>query len=258
MSGVRRVVTGVCLAGVACLLVAGCGRQEEKISVWCAAGMKPPIQALADEFEETQELPVEVTYDGANRLLDQIEVLERGDVYIAGGADYVDMAADKGLVGARRTICYLVPVIMVGKGNPKGITSLADLAGEGMRIGQGDPESAAIGRLTPKLLELNGIDRAAWQKNVAIETATVNELGVHVRLNDLAAAVVWKCIAKKYEEDCEIVEIPPEKNICPAVGGAVLTFSDLPQQSEAFLDYLTSKRGEQVLTEYGYTVEKPR
>ncbi|MFW6107903.1 MAG: substrate-binding domain-containing protein, partial [bacterium] len=99
---VTRVNRTICLAGVVCILVVGCGRQEKKVSVWCAAGMRPPVQVLAEEFAGMQELPVEVTYDGASRLLDQIEVLGRGDVYIAGDADYVDLAARKGLVGARR------------------------------------------------------------------------------------------------------------------------------------------------------------
>jgi len=232
------------------------------ILVHCGAGMRPPISQLAREFEKISGVKTEVSYAGANKLLGQIVLVRRGDLYIPGDADYVDMAAAKGLVKSRKTICYFVPVIMVRKGNPKGIKSLADLTRPGLKIGQGDERACAMGRLTQELLALNAIDRAAWQKNVVLLTPTVNELALKIKLasdqlESVDAVVVWSSIAAMYPNDSDIVTIDPAKNIVPEVAGAVLTTAKNPGAASAFLDFLTSARGRRVLVENGYVVEKP-
>ena len=227
------------------------------IFVHCAAGMRRPISKLAEEFEKRRGVEVRLAYAGTNMLLGQIQLTRRGDVYIAGDADYIDMAEKKGLVRSRKTICYFVPVIMVAKGNPKHIRTLSDMTREGVRVGQGDERAAAVGRLTPRILELNGVDRAAWQKNVVLATPTVNELGLTIKLGTIDAAVAWRCIALNYPRDVDIVGIDREKNICPEVAGAVLKFAANPKAAGAFLDFLASERGRAVLTENGYTVDKP-
>ena len=60
-----------------------------------------------------------------------------------------------------------------------------------------------------------------------------------------------------HKKIAETVDIPPAKNIIPAVGGAVLTFSGNPVQAKAFLDYLISARGRKVMKDNGYTVDRP-
>ena len=245
------------LLGVAFLAVvcAGCG--DDAVVVHCAAGMKPPIKKLAEEFEKTTGTKINLSYGGSNTLLGQIKLSRKGDVYIAGDADYVDMAEKAGLVSSREALCYFIPVIMVQKGNRKGLKTLADLTATGVRVGQGDERAAAVGRLTPKILDLNGVDKAAWKKNVKIATPTVNELGLKIELKNIDAAVVWRCIALKYAEYADIVPIPADKNITPQVAAAVLTCAKRPTDAAAFLKFLVSERGLEVLTESGYTVDKP-
>jgi len=194
---------------------------------------------------------------GANTLLSQILLSRRGDVYIPGDADYIDMAAEKGLVESRKTVCYFVPVILVEKGNPKNIATLADLTRPGIRIAQGDERATAVGRLMPRILDLNGVDQAAWQKNVSATLPTVTELGLKVELRTVDAAIVWNSTAIRYLASADIIPIPRERNICPEVAAAVLKCTENPQGAAAFVDFLASERGRQVLIEAGYTVDKP-
>ena len=245
---------------------AGCDKQEdvgsakplkESLLVYCAGGMRPPIAKLAEEFQAQHGARINLTYGGANILLGQIELARKGDVYIPGDADYLGMAARKGLVKSQKPISYFVPVLIVQKGNPKGLKTLADLTRPDVRIGQGDLKACAVGRLMHRLLEMNGVDPAAWQKNVKLTTPMVNGVALKVKLRMIDGGVVWRCIAARYSEDSTIVELDPQKNICPVVAGAVLSFSKNPAAAAAFLDFLASERGRQVLTENGYTVTKP-
>ena len=228
---------------------------RKTLLVHCAAGMRLPVSEMAKKFERLSGTNIEMSYDGSNRLLGQIELTRKGDVYIAGDTDYIETAKKKGLVETEGVLCYFVPVILTRKGNPKQISSLADLMARGIRIGQGDELSAAVGRLTMKLLDLNGINKELWKRNVVMTTPTVNELAIAIKLATVDAAVVWDAIASKYSADSEIVTLPPNKNICPAVGAAVLTLSKNKDVAQAFLNFMLSNDGKEILQKNGYTVD---
>lgn len=230
---------------------------EGCILVHCAAGMRLPVTEMAAAFEKETGVKTQLTFDGSNRLLGQIKLTHKGDVYIAGDAEYVDIAVKDGLVDSRGTVCYFYPVIMTRKGNPHGINTLADMTRPGLKIGQGDPKAAAVGRIMPRLLELNGVDAAAWQKNVVLETATVNDLAVAIKLGTLDAVVVWDAIANKYPDVSEIVPIPAAKNICPEVESAVLTSAANKVAARAFVDFMASGKGRDICRKNGYSVDKP-
>ena len=227
------------------------------IFLYCAAGMRLPVDALAKEFQAKTGVQIQSSYDGTNKLLGQIELTRKGDVYIAGDADYVAMAREKGFIAEARDIAFFVPVIMVKKGNPLGIRTLSDCLKPNVRIGQGDPKSAAVGRIMPRLLELNGVDPAQWAKNVVLSTPTVNELGNAMKLGTLDVAVVWDAIAAAYKECCDWVAIEVSKNIMPVIEAATLSFSENPEAGKAFLAFLASDRGKEVLKASGYSIQKP-
>jgi molybdate transport system substrate-binding protein len=232
-------------------------RGSKSLFVYCAAGMRKPIEALTSEFEKDKSVKVDLTYDGSNKLLGQIKLTRKGDVYIAGDADYIEMAKKDALAGDAKPVCWFVPVIMVKKANPKGIKTLSDCVKPGIKIGQGDDKAAAVGRLMPQLLELNNVDSVAWRKNVAVVTPTVNELGLAMKLGTIDAAVVWSAIANNYADVADQVALPPEKNLTPEVGAAVLAFTKEPALAKAYLEYLVSDKAKKVLKDNGYAIEKP-
>jgi molybdate transport system substrate-binding protein len=232
-------------------------RPEGSILVHCAAGMRLPVTQMAEAFEKETGVKVQLSFDGSNRLLGQVKLTRKGDVYIAGDAEYVAMAAKEGLVASRGNICRFRPVIMVQKGNPRGLRALADLARPGIKVGQGDPKAAAVGRIMPKLLELNAVDADAWRRNVVLETATVNDLAVAIKLGTLDAVVVWDAIANAYRDSSDAIAIPEDRNICPEVESAVLAFAANKTGAQAFVDFMASEKGMEICRKNGYSVDKP-
>ena len=230
------------------------------ILVHCGAGMRAPVQKLADEFSAARGVEVDIDYAGSNRLLGKIVMSEKGDVYIPGDTKYVEMAREKGLVASHRRFCYLVPTIMVSKGyaDRDKIKSLADLARPGLRVGLADEQAAAVGRLIPELMALNGVDLGAVKKNLKLSTATVNHLGLAIEMGTLDAVIVWNSIAAMYPQACVTVEIPPAKNIIPEVSAAVLNTAANPMAAREFVRFVTGPRGREVLAEHGYVTERPK
>ena len=224
------------------------------ILVHCAAGMRKPIERCAKKFGDSLGIKVELSYDGSNRLLGQIELTRKGDVYICGDAEYADSAKIKGLVHTMDTICWFTPVILVNKGNPKKILLMKDLTKPGIKIGQGDEKSAAVGKIIPKLLALNHVDETFWKKNVVLITPTVTELGNAVKLGTVDAVIVWNSIASGYIDIGEIV--PIERKVAASVEAVALTTSLNMPAAKTFIDFLKGAAGRKILTEAGYDVDK--
>jgi len=230
---------------------------KRALMVHCAAGMRKAVDRLARDFEASSGVRMEMNYDGSNRLFGQIKLSRRGDIYIAGDPQYMDMALEAGLTTTGTTFCCFVPVILVKKGNPLRIETLADLLKPGIRIGQGDERAAAIGKQTPRILAMNGVARDPWKRNVVLDTPTVNELGAAVKLGTIDAAIVWSSIAADYTDDASSVEIPPAKNLVSDVQAAVLASAKDRATATAFIDFLASSNAVRVLQECGYVAKRP-
>lgn len=227
-----------------------------EILVHCAAGMRKPVSEIGGLFEKSTGVKTEISYDGTNRLLGQIELSRRGDVYIAGDADYIDMARDKGLVLRSETMCRFVPVLLVKKGNPKKLTGLESLTSKGVKFGIGDEKSAAVGRITPSIFKAHSIDHSEWKKNVVLSTPTVHELGNALKLGTIDATIVWNATALDYADIAEVMSIDESKNIIPDVGIAVLSCSSNKTAAQAFLDFVTNAESREILENMGFSVNR--
>jgi len=246
--------------GWACLvLLPGCRMRpvEKTLVLYCGAGIRPPAEELADAFGRAHGVTVECDFAGSEVLLSRIKLTRSGDVYLPGDAHYVDLAAKEDLIAESRTICYFVPVLLVAKGNPKGIRTLADLSRPGVRVGLGDPEACAIGRKAVKILAKNGISLEDIAGNVAFRSLTVNELGDKVKLGALDVVIVWDATAAYYADSAEAIPIPVKDNVISTVPAAVLTTSDNPELARQLMEYLASEQGRSVFAKYHYSVTKP-
>jgi len=250
-------------AGLAALLLAalaaGCARRgSEGIEVLCGAGLRPPIEEIVASFEKAHGIRVECDYAGSNVLLARLELAGRGDILIPGDAYYVDLAREKGWIESAADACVLVPVLLVEKGNPKGIRGVPDLGRPGLRIALGDPKACAIGRLTGSLLEKGGADVAAVERNVVVRAVTVNELTIHMKAGKIDATIVWDATARTIPDDGEIVEIPAERNVVSTVPIAVLRSAKDPRRAAEFQAFATSEAAREIFRRHGYATEPPR
>jgi molybdate transport system substrate-binding protein len=169
----------------------------------------------------------------------------------------VDRAEGFGLVASRRDVCYFVPVILVAKGNPKGIKSLQDLLQPGLRLGLGNPEACAVGQVSAKMFQKNRIPLDAIKKNTKVETLTVNELGLQVKTGHLDAAIVWDATAAYYRDSADAIPIPRAQNVISRVTISVLKSSTSPDLAQRLVDFLAGEAGQAILKKHSYTTTLP-
>ena len=229
----------------------------DRLLLYCGAGIRPPVAELAEAFGARHGVTVEVNYAGSDMLLGRIQVSGQGDLFMPGDEYYIQRAKAQGLVASTKTACYFVPVILVQKGNPKNIHSLADLARPGLRLGLGDPQACAVGRAAAAILVKDKTLQAGVERNAEFASVTVSELANHVKLGHLDAAIVWDATAAYVSDDADAIPIPPGQNVVSTVAVSVLTSSQRPALAGKFAEFVASPEGREVFRRHHYTVAPP-
>ncbi|MHC1762774.1 MAG: substrate-binding domain-containing protein [Verrucomicrobiia bacterium] len=243
-----RIVIPVFLAAVILLIVllaraprttAPADRGSVSLTVYCAAGIKPPVELVAQAYERAFGASIQLQYGGSGTLLSNLRVANKGDLFIAGDESYLLTARSNRLVQEILPMATMRPVIAVRKGNPKNVRSISDLSRVGAALA--NPEAAAIGRITRDLLRQTG----QWDelaKGARVFKPTVNDIANDIKLGTVDAGIIWDSTARQYPE-LEMITVPTfatgEQRVC--VG--VLTASEKPAAALRFARYLAARDG---------------
>ncbi|MEA1909376.1 MAG: molybdate ABC transporter substrate-binding protein [Euryarchaeota archaeon] len=233
------------------------GEEKKSLFIHSGAGLRPPVSEVAETFSLEYGVDVDCNYAGSGGILNQIQLTKKGDLFIPGDVSYIDLAEAGGLVISRHEVCYNIPVILVKKGNPKGIKGIEDLVKPGIKLGLGNPEAIPVGRNAVKIFEENGIKIEDVNKNIVFSALTVNELGIQIKVGKIDAAIVWDGTAHQFADSADIVEIPGDNNVVSTVAIALLACSEDYELAQEFVDFITSERGQQIFRKYHYSTEAP-
>jgi len=230
---------------------------QKELFLYCGAGLRLPINESIEVFSKEHGVNIQANYAGSGALLNQLQTTKKGDLYMPGDVSYIELIEPKGLVEFKQTVCYFVPVILVRKGNPNNINDISDLLKPGVKLGLGDPEVAAIGKISKQIFEKNNIDMEAVKENLVFNSATVDELGIQIKVGKVDAVIVWDSTAFNYVDSGDIVRISSEKNIISTVAIALLKNSKNKEASMEFINFLTSEQGQEIFKRNGFSTELP-
>ena len=229
---------------------AGPGDAPGTLRLYAGGGLRPAVEKLATAFAAQTGMRVEPDYGGSALILARAREDQQADLFLPGDAWYVDrLQSLASNVAQRARIATFRPVIVVPRGNPKGVHGLADLARGDLRVGLGNADACQVGRVSKQILEQA---RIAIPKEKVQESLTVNELGVWVKMKAVDAAIVWDAIATNIAADVQAIDLLPEQRIVSDVVLARLKTSPHPEAAQCFLDFAQSSAGRQVLAREGY------
>ena len=132
------------------------------LMVYCAAGLREPMAAVAEEYQKEFGVEVRCSYGASQAELVTLERAQNGDLYLPADESYVQITRQKGLVDAVMPIAVMRPVLAVRKGNPKSIKSLDDLLKSDVKLGQANPDIASPAHPT-QIHSQSSPPSARWQ-----------------------------------------------------------------------------------------------
>lgn len=230
------------------------GGKRQAVFVYCAAGLKQPVEAAARAYEEETGTHVVLQFGGSQTLLAQAELGEQGDLYIPADEGYVHIARDRHLIDEVLPLARMTAVLVVAKGNPLKIRSLDDVIERtDVRMAQADAKQAAVGKLTREALSKSG----KWTgllKRTVVTKPTVNDVAADVRLGAADAGIIWDAMLPLYPQ-LERVPVPELEERPAQVAVTVLKTAKQPTEALRFARYLAAcDRGLVHFKEAGYEV----
>lgn len=248
----NKLVMIIILAG----MLGGCAGEQNSIHIFAGAAGKPAITEAVKLFEQRYGVKVEVTYGSSGETLSQILISQTGDVYIPGSDDYMNKAEDKGVIikETRRIICYLKPVIVVQKGNPKKINTIEDLTRPGIKIAIGVPQAVCLGDIAYEIFRKAGIkDRI--KNNIITHAHNCEHLLTLVKLKQVDAIIGWDFYGNLAKAEVEIILLPEEIANLRNIPSAVVSFSKQRRLADKFVRFISDSNSKEVFKKYGYNVE---
>lgn len=239
----------------------GPGSETNRLVMYCAAGMIKPVREVVKEYEKAYGVRVDLEPAGSNLLLSKIKVNQtktaKGHLYLAADWFYVEEARKAGLAKEAIPIGEIQPVLVVKKGNPKGIKGLDDLLREDLKVGLANPEMASVGKKTQKILEKTGhwegIEKAVSEKGRVSMLGTVNDVASAVNLGSVDVGIVWDSLVHQFD-----VEVVGDKRLDAYKSNIVVSVLEpnkYATEALRFARYLTAKdKGLAVFKEHGFKV----
>ncbi len=238
----------------------GCGSSQEKsINVFAGSASQPPLQDAAKTFTQKTGIRVNFSFGGSGTVLSQMILSKSGDLYIPGSPDFMIKAQLQGVVTASdngKILSYLVPAILVQKGNPKNIKSIRDLLRPDVSVGIANPTSVCVGLYAVEVLEKNGLLDALKQAGtVKTYTDSCEKTATLIVLKAVDAVIGWSVFATWNPDSTDVVYLQASEIPRLAyIPGAVSTFAQDKVSAQQFLDFLASDEGQAVFSKYGYQV----
>lgn len=230
------------------------------LTVYCAAGLKQPVEAIAAKYRAEFGVEVQLQYGPTGALISNLRVAKRGDLFIAADDGSVADARKFELVREVLPLVRQHPVIAVRAGNPKNIRTLADLLRDDVKLALTNPDAASISRVTKTALAessliAGGRPVVVWEQLAARATVmkpTVTEIAADLSLGTVDAAILWDATVPQFK-GLAAVEVPELKDRVENASAAVLTSCSQPAAALKFARYLAApEKGGAVFQSHGF------
>jgi len=213
--------------------------EEPEIKLFAGAMLRPAIEETVMAFERREGVRITRVYNGCGILVAQMKAAVGAggrvpDVYFACDQSFMGQVHDQ--FGDAIEVSTNQLVILVPKGNPRHIRSLADLGQPGLRVGIGHEKQCAMGALTQQTLVQGGF-QSAVMKNVKVQSPTGDMLVNQLRTGSLDTVVAYisNAVAAANELDAIKIDIPCAVAVQPM---AVSRDTKLQQLNRRLLDAL--------------------
>lgn len=240
----------------ACLMASiglGCAwrRPKEAMRAYAVRDGEGAFREIAARFEDETGVRVGLKFARRRALYEIVERSRDGDLVIASERGTLEQLRKDGLSGWPSVpVGELVPVIVVAKGNPKRIWTLADLARPTVKVALA-AEGDRMGEVIRAILRKNGLTRMV-ERNVVARPRGPKKTAASVDGKKVDATIIWLWTLRKLGSDrVEAVAIAPGQNVVEPIEAMVLNTGKNAAAAARFLDYLRTPTARAILAREG-------
>ena len=213
---------------------------NEPLEIYCAETMRVPLEEIAAGYEKEYQQKVVLHPGPSQTILANLELNKKGDLFIPADESFMRIAKKKKLVSAVEDVARMRMVVIVNRGYPKKIASWNDFVAPGIKIGLGNTDATAIGKLIKERLQADRLWDAV-EKRDPVYLGSVSQVRNSVQLGSVDVGVVWDVIAKPFENKLTVVRLPEFDKMEAVLQIGLANSSTQPANARRFARYLRAK-----------------
>ena len=227
---------------------AASGNITGTITVFAATSLTKAFDKIGAQFEAAHPgVTVKFNYNGSSSLATSINQGAPADVFASAAPKNMETVTSAGNAsGTPQDFARNTGEIMVEKGNPKNIKSVSDLANPALKVVVCAP-AVPCGQVATAIFKNAGVT----VKPVS-EEQNVGGVVTKVTLGEADAGIVYVTDVKANEGKGTGVPIPADQNDITAYPIAQLKDAPNASGAAAFISYVLSPAGQQVLASFGF------
>jgi molybdate transport system substrate-binding protein len=263
------IVLVVALAGIYTAYQYLTPKPAEQLTVFAAASLTKPFQALEAGFEKKYNANVTFNFAGSSALSTQINQGSPCNVFASANTKEMTNVKNANMLNGTSTIfAHNSLIIIVSKSYTGDITSLLNLTKSGLRIEMAD-KSVPIGNYALQALSkidatygnsssplYKGAEWVGFSKKVLINVVSydtdVEQVVTKVATGTADVGIAYKSDAINRASEVKFFEIPSEVNQIAVYPIGVINGSGHSKLAQAFIDYVLSADGQKALTDAGF------
>ena len=227
---------------------AASGTVTGTITVFAATSLTKAFDKIGAQFEAAHPgVTVKFNYNGSSSLATSINQGAPADVFASAAPKNMETVTSAGNAsGTAQDFARNTGEILVEKGNPKNIKTVSDLANPAIKVVVCAP-AVPCGQVATAIFKNAGVT----VKPVS-EEQNVGGVVTKVTLGEADAGIVYVTDVKANEGKATGVPIPADQNDITAYPIAQLKDAPNASGAAAFISYVLSPAGQQVLASYGF------
>jgi molybdate transport system substrate-binding protein len=224
------------------------GKVTGTVVVFAATSLTEAFDKIGAQFEAANPgVTVKFNYNGSSSLATSITQGAPADVFASAAPSNMKTVTDAGLASdTPKDFASNTGEILVEKGNPKNITSVSQLANSAIKVVVCAP-AVPCGQVATAIFK-----NADVTVKPVSEEQNVGGVVTKVTLGEADAGIVYVTDAKANEAKATGVPIPADQNDVTQYPIAELKDAPNPSGAAAFISYVLSPAGQQVLASYGF------
>ncbi|WP_126427831.1 molybdate ABC transporter substrate-binding protein [Brevibacillus marinus] len=228
--------------------------QQVELLVSAAASLTDALQELQTSFErEHPQIRLTFNFGSSGKLAQQIEQGAPADVFLSASKKDMDKLQEKQLIlsDSRVDFAQNALVLIANQANPLSLSSFAEIdPGKIGHFAMGEPASVPAGRYTKEVLEKLNL----WEplQGKIVFGSDVRQVLTYVESGNADVGVVYSSDAMVSDKVNVLAEAEPDWHEPIVYPGAIVANSPHAEEAKAFLAYLTSEQGKEILQKYGF------
>jgi len=222
--------------------------REETVTVFAAASLSDAFKEMGAAFESAHPGgSVAFSFAGSSTLATQIIEKAPGDVFASADQSTMQKVVDAGETSTKpRIFATNQLTIVVPKGNPKHIESLADMSRAGVAVSLAAPEVPA-GKYAAQVFANAGVPVPKASQEVDVRAVLSR-----VAAGEADAGIVYVSDIRAAADKVEAVTIPAQYNVVAQYPIAALKHATNPDPATAFVELVLSPQGKAILERFGF------